>query len=148
MVMHLRQLVHQASIAAVATAGGPTFVPIAHATRRLTSPLFFSSSSSTAQQAPPPTRYLLSYDYVPDVLEKRGPYREGHLGLAKAMIEGGTCVSGGPTSRPGEDVPRGALFVFTTKDAAEKFVTEDPYVSNGIVVGHSISEWTVVVGDN
>ena len=41
-----------------------------------------------------------------------------------------------------------ALFVFTTKDAAEKFVTEDPYVSNGIVVGHSISEWTVVVGDN
>jgi hypothetical protein len=107
MVMHLRQLVHRASIAAVATAGGrPTFVPIAHATtRRLTSPLFFSSSS-TAQQAPT-TRYLLSYDYVPDVLEKRGPYREGHLGLAKAMIEGGTCVSGGPTSRPGEDVPKG-----------------------------------------
>lgn len=41
-----------------------------------------------------------------------------------------------------------ALFVFTTKDAAEKFVEDDPYVSNGIVTGHSISEWTVGVGTN
>ena len=31
---------------------------------------------------------------------------------------------------------------------AEKFVAEDPYVSNSIVVGHSITEWTVVVGGN
>ena len=41
-----------------------------------------------------------------------------------------------------------ALFVFTTKEAAEKFVAEDPYVSNGIVTDHSILEWTVVVGNN
>ena len=41
-----------------------------------------------------------------------------------------------------------ALFVFTTQEAAERFVAEDPYVSNGIVTGHSIAEWSVVVGDN
>ncbi len=41
-----------------------------------------------------------------------------------------------------------ALFVFTTKEAAEKFVAEDPYVSGGIVIGHSIDEWNVVVGCN
>ena len=41
-----------------------------------------------------------------------------------------------------------ALFVFTRKESAEKFVKEDPYVSNGIVTGHSISEWSVVVGSN
>ncbi|KAL7526488.1 hypothetical protein ACHAXR_001513 [Thalassiosira sp. AJA248-18] len=105
---------------------------------RSTSPLFSS----------PPTRYLLSYDYIPDVLEKRGPYREGHIGLAKEMIEEGTCVSGGPSSVPREGVPNGALFIFTTEDAAEKFVAEDPYVANGIVTGHSIAEWTVVVGTN
>ena len=76
------------------------FTP-AHTQRRSfvhsTGPLFSS----------PPTRYLLSYDYIPDVLEKRGPYREGHIGLAKEMIEKGTCVSGGPTLPPGEGVPNG-----------------------------------------
>ena len=41
-----------------------------------------------------------------------------------------------------------ALFVFTSKEAAEKFVAGDPYVSNGIVTGHSIAEWSVVVGTN
>ena len=62
-----------------------------------TSPLFSSS----------PTRYLLSYDYIPDVLEKRGPYREGHLGLAKQMLGDEVAVSGGPTLTPGESVPSG-----------------------------------------
>ena len=90
-------------------------------------------------------QYLLKYDYIPDVLEKRGPYREGHLGLAKEMIAEGTCLSGGPTGEPGAEIPAGALFVFTELEAAERFVKEDPYTSNGIVIGHSIEEWNVVV---
>lgn len=91
------------------------------------------------------TRFLLQYDYVPDVLEKRGPYREGHLGLAKELISAGKCLSGGPTSPPGAAVPTGALFIFSDREAAEHFVAQDPYVANGIVTGHSIQEWTVVV---
>ena len=99
-------------------------------------------SSTTALQA---TQYVLKYDYIPDVLEKRGPYREGHLGLAKQLIEEGTCLSGGPSGPPGMEVPTGAYFIFTTEDAANAFVKGDPYVSNGIVTGHSIEEWNVVV---
>jgi hypothetical protein len=41
-----------------------------------------------------------------------------------------------------------ALFVFTTKEAAEKFAAEDPYVSGGIVTKSTISEWTVAIGNN
>ncbi len=128
------------------------------------------AQSTSLFSAPPPTRYLLNYEYIPDVLEKRGPYREGHLGLAKAMAEEGTCVSGGPSNLPGSDVPYGALckslkvlivlslrskltillspVVFTTKDAAEKFAKEDPYVEGGIVTRSTISEWTVAIGSN
>lgn len=63
--------------------------------------------SSAAAAPTTPTRYILSYDYIPDVLEKRGPYRDGHLNLAKSMVADGTCISGGPTLPPGESVPNG-----------------------------------------
>ncbi len=35
--------------------------------------------------------------------------------------------------------------MFTDLAAAQQFVEQDPYVSNGIVTGHSIEEWNVVV---
>lgn len=93
-------------------------------------------------------RWLLTYDYIPDVLEKRGPFREGHIGLAKEMVEEGTCISGGPTLLEEDGIPNGALFIFTSKDAAESFIKGDPYIEGGIVTSHSISEWSVVVGTN
>ncbi len=99
-------------------------------------------SSTTAMSA---TQYLLRYDYIPDVLEKRGPYREGHLNLAKQLIAEGKCLSGGPTGDVGMEIPKGALFIFTSADAAKSFVEQDPYISGGIVIGHSIEEWNVVV---
>jgi len=155
--MSFRQILHRASIVAVATRFSiqhSSTLP-ASVAAFTTNPTVLSSNtrrsfarSTSPLFSTPPTRYLLSYDYIPDVLEKRGPFREGHIGLAKEMLEEGTCVSGGPSAVPGESVPNGALFIFTTKDAAEKFVAEDPYVSNGIVTGHSIAEWTVVVGTN
>lgn len=43
--------------------------------------------ASQATSATPPTKYaILTYRYVPDILEKRGPYREGHLAGAKAKV--------------------------------------------------------------
>ena len=153
----VNKMLHRASILAIATTSryighsstyyAAAFTPsiIATTTQQTRS---YAYQSTTSLYSTPPTRYLLTYDYIPDVLEKRGPYRERHIGLAKEMIEEGICVSGGPTSTPGESAPKGALFVFTTKDAAEKFVKEDPYVEGGIVTDHKIDEWTVVVGTN
>jgi uncharacterized protein YciI len=105
-------------------------------------PRTYATTSSSALAA---TQFLLRYEYIPDVLEKRGPYREGHLNLAKELIAKGSCLSGGPTGDVGMEVPTGALFIFTTSDAAKLFVEQDPYVSGGIVTGHSIEEWNVVV---
>lgn len=115
-----------------------------HHHRLLSNPMASYSyySTSTALQA---TQYLLRYDYIPDVLEKRGPFREGHLDLAKQMIAEGTCLSGGPLGEVGMEVPSGALFIFTEEAAVKAFVEGDPYVSNGIVTGHTIEEWNVVV---
>ena len=100
------------------------------------------STTSSALQA---TQYLLRYDYIPDVLEKRDPYREGHLGLAKQFIADGTCLSGGPTGEVGMEIPSGALFIFTDAESAKAYAASDPYVLNGIVTGHTIEEWNVVL---
>ena len=36
--------------------------------------------------ATPPSFQLLSYKYVSDILEKRGPYREAHLAGARQKV--------------------------------------------------------------
>jgi uncharacterized protein YciI len=78
----------------------------------------FSSSATTRLSA---VNYLLKYDYIPEVLEKRGPHREGHLSLAQKLIDEGKCLSGGPTGPPGVSPPTGALFIFTDEDSANYF---------------------------
>jgi uncharacterized protein YciI len=115
---------------------------IAFLASRSGAPLAQSYSSTTTLGA---VQYLLKYDYIPEVLEKRGPFREGHLELAMNLVAEGKCLSGGPTGESGVEVPTGALFIFTDEEAAKLFVKEDPYVANGIVTGHSIEEWNVVV---
>lgn len=88
-------------------------------------------------------RQLLFYDYVADVMERRGPFREAHLAHARAWKDAGKLVSAGATGT----LPSGALFVFGVEDPAEidAFVAGDPYVSNGIVTAYRVVPWTVVV---
>jgi uncharacterized protein YciI len=89
--------------------------------------------------------YILKYDYVPDILERRDPFRPGHLELAKRLIEQGKCLYGGPIGNPGMTVPDGALFVFTDEESAALFAKEDPYMAAGLITGHTIQEWNVIL---
>jgi len=94
----------------------------------------------------PPTLFVLRYDYVADALERRGPYREGHLGLAKQMIQDGKSIAGGPfaeTASPNN--PTGAYVLFTSAEAAQEFADNDPYGSGGIVTNYSIVKWSVAL---
>ena len=93
---------------------------------------------------PEPVVYqALFYDYVADVVEKRAPYRADHLALVGAWKADGKIVSGGALGQP----PTGALIVFSVEGPAEveTFVAEDPYVRGGVVTGHRVVPWTVVV---
>lgn len=88
--------------------------------------------------------FTLSYDYVPDVLERRTPHRPGHLALAKEFHAAGKLLLAGAFDPPSD----GALFVFRVDSAAEveAFVARDPYVANGVVTGHRVRPWSVVIG--
>ena len=88
--------------------------------------------------------WLLFYDYVEDILERRAPHREAHLALADAAHRAGSLLMAGALTEPLD----GALFVFTADDRSvvEEFVERDPYVEQGLVTAWRIRPWNVVVG--
>jgi uncharacterized protein len=88
----------------------------------------------------PETLYLLHYDYVADILEKRAPHREGHLAVIARFHEEGKIVLAGAAGDP----VRGGLFVFRDAADVEPFMAEDPYVAAGLVTAHRVEPWTVV----
>jgi uncharacterized protein YciI len=91
----------------------------------------------------PVLHHVLFYDYVENVVERRAPFREAHLEVAREWKDDGRIVMAGALGKP----PTGALFVFLVDDPAEieTFVASDPYVINGIVTAHRIAPWTVVI---
>jgi uncharacterized protein YciI len=88
--------------------------------------------------------WILFYDYVPDVVERRVPFRDEHLRLAREAVARGELVLGGAYADPVD----GAALVWRTTDPApiERFVASDPYVKNGLVTRHRIRPWNVVIG--
>lgn len=107
--------------------------------RRALSPALTRSMSSS-----PATKfYLLRYEYTPEILEKRDPFRAEHLQRARDLKAEGKLVMAGALTDPVDS----AVFVFSTNDKSviEEFVKNDPYVKNDLVTGHSIREWAVAV---
>lgn len=85
---------------------------------------------------------LLTYDYVPDILERRDPYRPRHLAAIEAAVADGRMVAAGAVGTP----PTGGLLVFADVDDAviRAYAEADPYVVNGLVTAWRIEPWTVV----
>lgn len=88
--------------------------------------------------------WVLSYEVVDDMINRRAPYREEHLRLIRDGHGRGEILMAGAVGDP----PDGAVLVFraASADVAEKFVREDPYVKNGLVVSWKVKPWTVVAG--
>ena len=88
--------------------------------------------------------YVLFYDYVDDVLERRARFREEHLDLARKAHQRGELLLGGALAEP---VDQGVLvFQVDTPSKVEAFVRADPYVKGGIVKQWRIRPWNVVIG--
>ncbi|KAG0559311.1 hypothetical protein M758_10G094300 [Ceratodon purpureus] len=88
--------------------------------------------------------FALTYDYVPDILEKRGPYRAEHIALAQAQESEGKLLLGGAWGDPVD----GALLIWLvhSADEVQQFIEKDPYVKNGLVTKFDIRPVAAVVG--
>ena len=86
--------------------------------------------------------YILFYDYVPNIVERRAPHRAAHLELVRRWKDQGRFVMGGALGDP----PHGAAIVLRgdDPDVVEEFLAADPYVSEGLVTARRIEPWAVV----
>jgi uncharacterized protein YciI len=86
--------------------------------------------------------WILFYEYVEDILERRAPHREAHLERVRARREAGDLLMAGALGDP----PHGAAFVFRGAEPAsiEAFVEGDPYVQAKLVSSWRLEHWNVV----
>jgi len=89
--------------------------------------------------------FLLIYDYVPDYMDKRTPFRPAHFAAARAALERGELFLAGACTDEGSPI---GVLVFQTTDrkVVENFAKADPYVLNGVASSWQVREWTTVIG--
>jgi hypothetical protein len=85
---------------------------------------------------------LLIYEYVEDMAQRRGPYREAHLERIRAQRAAGKLVIAGALGNP----PTGAALAFkgVEREEVEQFVHADPYFEAGLVTSFRIEPWNLV----
>ncbi len=88
--------------------------------------------------------FLLLYDVADQFTDRRAPYRQAHLALARAAHERGELILAGAFAEPAD----GAALVFKADNeaVAEQFAVSDPYVKQGLVRHWTVRKWTVVIG--
>ena len=88
--------------------------------------------------------HMLLYEVVDDFIDRRAPFREEHLGIARAAQKRGELFMAGALTDPVD----GAALVFKTDDraVAERFAENDPYVKKGLVTSWKVRQWAVVIG--
>ena len=86
---------------------------------------------------------LLEYTLAGDYLERRTALRDDHLALARVAAERGELLLAGALPDPYDR----ALLIWTApREVVERFVAQDPYVTEGLVTAWTIRPWNVVVG--
>ena len=81
---------------------------------------------------------------MPDILERRAPFRAAHLAGAQREVDAGRLMMAGAFTSE----PLGAAFVFlpsATRESVAAFVAGDPYVLAGLVTGHTVQQWALPI---
>ncbi len=83
-------------------------------------------------------KYVLLYESADDVLAKAPAHMEAHAARMRGFRERGALLMGGVFANPQAD---GAMCIFRTREAAEEFARDDPFVVNGVVRRWRVLEW-------
>ena len=83
-------------------------------------------------------KYVLLYQPVEDVLTKAPEHFPAHLQRLQEFHSRGEILMVGTF---GDPQTQGSMAIFPTREAADAFVAEDPFVLNDVVRSYEIREW-------
>ena len=84
---------------------------------------------------------VMFYEAAPDGLAKAPANFPQHKARIDQFVARGVLLMVGPWTNPAE----GALAIFTTREAAEEFAADDPFVLNGVVGRVTFKDWNEIV---
>ncbi len=87
-------------------------------------------------------KYVLFYESAEDVARKAPAYFPAHKARLDEFHGRGVLQMVGTFGDPQNE---GSMGVFTTREAVEEFVAEDPFVLNGVVKAWYIREWNEIL---
>ena len=85
-------------------------------------------------------KYVLFYESAADAAAKVPLHFAAHRARWASYQQAGTLLLIGPFADA-----TGALGVFTTREAAEEFAKDDPFVLHSVVTRWSIKEWNEAI---
>jgi uncharacterized protein len=88
--------------------------------------------------------YVTFYETGPDALELLPLHYPAHRARVDEFHARGDLLMVGTFADPIEE---GAMGVFRTREAAEEFVADDPFVTSGAVGNWYLREWNEVLTD-
>jgi uncharacterized protein len=87
-------------------------------------------------------KYVVFYESAEGLAEKVPLHAADHREHWNGFLERGELLMIGPF---GDPQTQGSMAVFTTREAAENFARNDPFVVNGVVRSWEIREWNEAV---
>jgi uncharacterized protein len=87
------------------------------------------------------SKFVLFYESAEEGMPKARLHFADHRARWSEFQERGTLLMIGPYANPKE----GALAIFTTREAAEEFVSGDPFVIHGVVGNWYVREWNEAI---
>ena len=87
------------------------------------------------------TKYVLLYTSADDVASKAPARFPAHRARLDDFHARGSLLAVGTFGDPQE---QGSMGIFTTREAAEEFAREDPFVLGGVVRSWEVREWNEI----
>jgi len=86
-------------------------------------------------------KYVVLYESADDVASKAPPHFPAHKARLDDFHARGELLMVGTFGDPQNE---GSMAIFATREGAEEFVKDDPFVLNGVVARYEIREWNEI----
>jgi uncharacterized protein len=88
------------------------------------------------------SKWVLLYEAADDVLSRAAEHFPAHRARYEDFYARGSLLLIGTFGNPQDE---GSMAVFSSREAAEEFAREDPFVVNGVVRTWELREWNEVL---